>query len=84
MKIAVVVFLCLLALGLIIASFKFPNRKKHFWVYLLSGLVSYLICFATGCFYNALTLELTLFNLSVSAAGGIPGVAFLYILKYLL
>ncbi len=84
MKIAVVVFLCLLALCLIIASAKHPQAKKHFWLYLLSGLLTYVGCLIIGMFYEPLRLELNLFNLSVSTAGGIPGVAFLYILKYLL
>jgi len=84
MKISVIVILSLLALALIITSVKYPNRKKHFWIYLLSGLLSYIICLVIGQFYDVLKLELNMFNLSVSAVGGIPGVAFLYMLKFLL
>ena len=84
MKMAVTVILIVMALALIITSVKHPNRKKHFWLYLLSGLLTYVGCLIIGLFYEPLRLELNLFNLSVSATGGIPGVAFLYCIKYLL
>ena len=84
MKIAVIIILSILALALIIASAKYPNRKKHFWLYFLSGLITYIICLVLGNFYDVISLELNLFNISVSAVGGIPGVAFLFALEYLL
>ena len=84
MKIGVTIILVAMALALVIASLKFPNRKKHFWIYIFSGLLSYIICFVIGQFYDVMKLELNMFSLSVSAVGGIPGVAFLYMLKFLL
>ena len=84
MKIAVIIILSAFALCLIIASTKHPKAKKHFWLYLLSGVLAYIGCLIIGLFYEPLRLELNLFNMSVSATGGIPGVAFLYCIKYLL
>ena len=84
MKSTVIVILALMAIIMIIFSLKYPNRKRYFWFYVLSGWLTYALCLIVGCFSDAAKLEFNLFNIGVSATGGIPGVAFLYFLKYLL
>ncbi len=84
MNIVYIIFVALMLIMMVAFSSKAKRRMRYFVFYVLSGVGFYILLCIIGSFYEPIKLNLNLFNLTVSASCGAPGVLFLLALKFLL